>query len=136
MKDSRYTFNYIGFFSLGLNKFVNNRKFDYFYKLSSSSLRLNDLILRNFIGDNNPNKRLIEANIFSDYSIFDNIFINYRITEKRNFLYFYKNKSIFQFFFKLSKKEKLRLRNCLYIHFFNYYSSLNYNYKSLFTFYN
>jgi hypothetical protein len=136
MKDSRYTFNYIGFYSLGLNKFSSNNKFDYFQKSSSSLLFFNDLILRNFIGDNNPNKKLIEASIFPDYSIFDNIFVNYQITEKRNFLYFYKNKSIFQFFFKLSKKEKLRLRNCLYIYFFNYYSSLNYNYNSFLSVYN
>ena len=67
------------------------------------------------MGDNNPNKKLIEGAIFPDYSFFDNIYLNYRITEKRNFLYFYKNKSIFPFFFKLSRKEKLRLRNCIYI---------------------
>jgi len=32
LEDSRYTFNYIGFFSLGLDKFMSYKKFDYFNK--------------------------------------------------------------------------------------------------------
>lgn len=67
--------------------------------------------------------------------IFDNIFFNYNINDKKKFLYLYKGKFLLNFFFKLSKKEKLELKIIDFLYLFNYYVLLNNNYYSLYFFY-
>ena len=110
-KNSRYIFNYIGFFSLNffLNIELNSIKIDYFKKWGSSLLQYNDGILRNFFDDINDIKRLIEPIICLDYRISDNIFNNYNININ-NYFYLNKNSYISNLFFKLTKKDDLKLK--------------------------
>ena len=133
-KESRYDINYQGFFSLDFFSFFKI-KFDYFSKWASSYLNLNDLNLKLFFDNKNKNKYLVEPLLSNDYMIFDNIFFNYNINDKKKFFYLYKGKFLLNFFFKLSKKEKLELKAVDFLYLFNYYASLNKIYYSVYFFY-
>ena len=80
-KNSRYIFNYIGFFSLNffLNIRLNVIKFDYFKKWSSSLLQYDEGITRTFFDDINDIKKLVEPMVCMKYIISDNIFNNYNV---------------------------------------------------------
>ena len=110
----------------------NNIKFDYFYKWNSSCLDLSDLILKLFFDNMNKKKFLVEPLVSIDYMIFDTIFLNYNIYEKKRFFYLYKAKYFLNFFFKLSKKEKLKLKCLDYLYLYNYYFLLNKNYNFIY----
>ena len=133
-KESRFDINFQGFFSLGFFSY-NNVKFDYFYKWGSSYLNLNDLNLRGYFDNKNKTKYLVEPLLSNDHMIFDDIFFNYNINEKKRFFYLYKSKFFLNFFFKLSKKEKLKLKGLDYVYLFNYYILLNNNYYSIYFLY-
>jgi hypothetical protein len=130
-KNTRYIFNYIGFFSLNffLNIEPNIIKIDYFKKWSSSLLQYSDGIIRNFFDDINEIKKIIEPTISLDYKISDNIFNNYN-TNINNYFYLNKNMYIYNFFFKLTKKDDLKFKT-FYLNFLlDYYLLLNNNYNN------
>lgn len=89
---------------------------------------LNDFIIKNFIDDNNKNKKLTDLSISIDYLVFDDIFSPYKINEKKRFYYFFKNKFFSNFFFKLSKKDSLKYKSLAYFYRLNYYILLHNNY--------
>ena len=126
------------FFSLNFNLKIYNKhnQFDYFFKWSSSLLKLNDLIIKNYFDNGNKNKNLVEPVNFIDYLVFDVIFFNYNINEKKKFFYFFKNKFLLNFFFKLSKKDKLKFKYYLYFYVYNNNFLLNKNYHLNFYLYN
>jgi hypothetical protein len=130
-KNSRYIFNFIGFFSLNffLNIELNVKKFDYFKKWSSSLLQYNNGIIRNFIDDIHDIKRLVEPLRRLDYIISDNIFNNYNININ-NYFYLNRNNYVYNLFFKLSKKDDLKLKPFYLNHLLEYYLLLNDNYNN------
>lgn len=67
--------------------------------------------------------------------IFDNIFFDYNINDKKRFFYLYKGKFLLNFFFKLSKKEKLEFKRLDFLYLLNYYLLLNKNYCFIYFFY-
>jgi hypothetical protein len=113
---------------LNFNIYKKNFQFDYFSRWSSSYIKLNDLIIKNFFDNKNKKKLLIEAKHSADYCIFDEIFFNYNINNKKKFFYSFKNKNLLNFYFKLSKKDKLRFKSHFYVYFYNNFYLLNKNY--------
>ena len=136
-KNSRYIFNYIGFFSL--NFFLNIRldtiKFDYFKKWSSSFLQYDEGITRTFFDDINDIKKLVEPMVCMKYIISDNIFNNYNVGVN-NYFYLNKNNYIYNLFFKLSKKDDIKLKPFYLSFLLEYYFLLNNNYNEKLNVYN
>jgi hypothetical protein len=86
------------------------------------------LILKNYL-DLNREKNLIDCSSSADYTVFDNIFLNYIVNDKKNFFFLNKNAFLFEFFFKLSKREVLKLKEYKYMFMLNEYLLLNNNYN-------
>jgi hypothetical protein len=85
----------------------------------------------------NVEKKLIDCSKSLDYSISDEIFLGYIISEKKNALYFNKNEFILEFLFKLSKKnEFLRIKECMEINLLDEFFLFNENYNNRLYIYN
>ena len=121
-RTSRFIKNYQGFTSLNFENYQQTNKFDYFSKWSSSYSKLNNFIIKSYLNNKNRKKRLLEFRHSFNYLVFDSIFDDFFINEKNIFFYFHKNNFLFNFLFKLSNKDKLRLKYnnyiYLYYHFF------------------
>lgn len=135
-KESRYPFNFIGFSSLMFFNLYKTVKFDYFNKWSSSFTQLNGANMRNMISLN-IERKFIDCSWSLDYTIFDDIFINYVLNKRSSFYFFNKSKAILDILFKLSKKkESLKFKDCTHINFFYDFIPFNENYNNKLYVYN
>jgi hypothetical protein len=126
-KTSRFSKNFQGFISLNFENYENINKFDYFYKWSSSYSKLNDFIIKSYLNNKNRKKSLLEFRRSLNYLVFDSVFDIYNVNEKNIFFYFHKNNFLFNFLFKLSNKDKLRLKYNNYIYLYYHYFLLKEN---------
>jgi hypothetical protein len=88
---------------------------------------LNNLIIKPYLNIKNRKKRLLEFRYSLNYIVFDSIFDNYSINDKNIFYYFHKNNFLFNFLFKLSNKDKLKLKYNNYIYLYYHYFLLKEN---------
>jgi len=93
-------------------------------------------MLINFFDNNNKNKYIKKSTLQLDYTIFDYIFSNYIINDKKKFFYFPKNDFFYPFYFKLSSTDNLKLKYYIYVYLYNYYYILNDNYYMYIFYYN
>jgi hypothetical protein len=118
--------------SINFKKFyINTKFFDYFYKSSSSFIKRNDVLVNKFFDNNNKKKNLISSLESLDYSIGDNIYLNYLINKKTKFFYFFKNNIFFDFLFKLRKNNKMKFKYYYFFYIYMNLSLLNTNYYLL-----
>jgi hypothetical protein len=106
-------------------KYVNNKvcNSDYLKKKSSSFFQFSDFIYRNLnpMEDLNKKKFLVDTMNSLDYSIFDNVFLNYFLNNKKTFFYYNKNNIFLDFFFKLKNNLKMKFN---YFYLFYIYDNL------------
>lgn len=111
-KSSILSTNFLSFTSLNKQMHLSTGiKFDYFLKWNSSSIYLNDIIIKNYYNStsayNNFDKYMVEHVNTLDYNIFDNVFDEIIFRSKSRILYIYKNNFFSDFFFKLTKKKRI-----------------------------
>ena len=104
-------------------------------------MKLDNFTIKTQLNIKNNNKFLANFRYSTNYLIFDEIFDKYFINDKNNFFYFYQNKLLLNFLFKLSNKNRLKLKSNNYVYLYNnnvllhnnYYTFLYcYNWKNIF----
>jgi hypothetical protein len=102
-KISKLNFNFLNFNSLNSSikiNFMNKINFDYFMKQTSIFLKIDDFIFKCFYDNLYKKKSLVKSFFSQNYNIFDNVFINYFINDKKRYFYLYKNNFLFDVYFK------------------------------------
>ena len=108
-----------------------NKKNDYFFKWSSSYIKSNDINLRNVFANLNKKKYLNNTKKALNYIIGDDIFSSYNMNPKKAYFYYNKNMLFLDFFFRLTKKDKMIFKRFYFFHMYNDYNLINLNYLNL-----
>jgi hypothetical protein len=86
------------------------------------------LIVEKTFDNKNKKKILIDPLYNLDYSVFDNIYLNFIIKKESKFFYFYKNNIFFDSFLKLTKEKKMKFKYYHFFYLYNHFCFLNKNY--------